>query len=543
MKNDVAEIAEVHLVDDSAEFFAPVASDLVDGLVGQYQSMRARVERLGAMVDNETAGALQYFFDGNCHRERYMPSVGSVFQLPGAIAALNAGYWSKALSLTDVLDYMPQARRDEWNKTITEQTAPDFIESTVRDTLAGLLSMRSQFLAERVDGIFRVLSSDHVTNVPEGFSRRMIIAYAINSYGMPDHSRAGYINDLRAVVAKFMGRDEPKWRSTDDVLRTARHNHGEWLTLDGGALRIRVYKVGTAHLEVHPEMAYRLNQVLAHLHPLAIPAEFRTKPKKRVKEFQMMGKPLSFEVLAVLAAMRPMTERVSERPDRHRQIPNSLRFDHAEQSRAARSQAEDVLKAIGGVPQGKGLTYYLFDYNPGEVLGRIVASGCIPDQQSHQFYPTPAGLAEKVVEMADIGPEHTVLEPSAGQGGLADLLPKEQTTCVEIAALHCQILRAKGYVVHEADFLAWADLHWTGGLGFDRIVMNPPFSEGRARAHTEAAYTLLKPGGVLVAILPAGMRGKDFLPGCEWSHLHENQFAGTSVDVVLLRVQKPGVNA
>lgn len=534
----MSEIAEVHLVDDSAEFFAPVASDLVDGLVGQYQSMRARVERLGAMVDDETAGALQYFFDGNCRRERYMPSVGSVFQLPGAIAALNAGYWSKALSLTDVLDYMPQARRDEWNKTITEQTAPDFIESTVRDTLAGLLSMRSQFLAERVDGIFRVLSSDHVTNVPEGFSRRMIIAYAINSYGMPDHSRAGYINDLRAVVAKFMGRDEPKWRSTDDVLRTARGTPGEWLTLDGGALRIRVYKVGTAHLEVHPEMAYRLNQVLAHLHPLAIPAEFRTKPKKRAKEFQMMGKPLPFEVLAVLAAMRPMTEQISEWPARYRPLPNALRFDHSDEPKAARRQADEVLKAIGGVPQGKGLSYYQFDYHPGEVLGRIVASGCIPDQQSHQFYPTPGGLAEKLVAMADIGPEHTVLEPSAGQGGLADLLPKEQTTCVEIAALHCQILRAKGYVVHEADFLAWADLHWTGGLGFDRIVMNPPFSEGRARAHTEAAYTLLKPGGVLVAILPAGMRGKDFLPGCEWSHLHENQFAGTSVDVVLVRVQK-----
>ena len=35
-------------------------------------------------------------------------------------------YWDKALKLTDVLDCMPQARRDEWSKQIREMTAPEF---------------------------------------------------------------------------------------------------------------------------------------------------------------------------------------------------------------------------------------------------------------------------------------------------------------------------------------------------------------------------------------------------------------------------------
>ena len=130
-----------------------------------------------------------------------------------------------------------------------------------------------------------------------------------------------------------------------------------------------------------------------------------------------------------------------------------------------------------------------------------------------------------------------MLEPSAGQGGLADLLPKERTLCIEVAALNCKVLEAKGHRVAQADFINFAE---STGSRFDRIVMNPPFSDGRAEAHTRAAASLLRPGGRLVAILPSGMRGKD-IPGftCTWSAPMSGQFPGVSVDVVILRADRP----
>jgi 16S rRNA G1207 methylase RsmC len=90
--------------------------------------------------------------------------------------------------------------------------------------------------------------------------------------------------------------------------------------------------------------------------------------------------------------------------------------------------------------------------------------------------------------------------------------------------------------VHEADFIKWADDAQRQGRRWDRIVMNPPFSDGRAQAHIEAAAQLLAPGGRLVAVLPAGVRGKEVLPGLrhEWSGPHHNAFAGTSVSVAIL---------
>ena len=527
------------------EFFAPSSTDMVDGLVGQYRQARERIAAVAQFAEGDTCKAvIDYFLSGNANEDRgrlsMQTSAAQMFQEDGAVAALNAAYWSKALNLTDVYDAMPQARREEWNKVIREQTAPEFEETVVRDTLVGLLNSRAKFLAERVDGIFRALSGEHVTNSPGAFRNRMIVANLVTSYGTTAWERVGFINDLRCVIAKFMGREEPKWDASSSVVDFARRERrGEWVTLDGGALRLRAYKCGTAHLEVHPDMAWRLNCVLAHLHPLAIPPEFRAKPKKQSKSFVMMGRPLPFAVVALLASMEKayvFTENTG--PDawrnkyRRSEIKNAVQFRSGAVS-PARKEAERVLAYLGGVKVNneRGGEYFEFDFHPGDAIKEVAASGCLPDQKAHQYYPTPEGLAQVAVDMAQIGPHHECLEPSAGTGSLADLMPKTVTTCVEISPLHCKVLEAKGFNVAQSDFLKWESAY-----KFDRIVMNPPFSEGRWQAHLERASSLLAKDGRLVAILPASAKGKDVLPGwdLEWSRVFDNEFAGASVSVVIL---------
>ena len=39
---------------------------------------------------------------------------------------------------------------------------------------------------------------------------------------------------------------------------------------------------------------------------------------------------------------------------------------------------------------------------------------------------------------------------------------------------------------------------------YDRIVMNPPFERGQDAEHVRRAYSFLKPGGILVAIVSTG---------------------------------------
>lgn len=123
-----------------------------------------------------------------------------------------------------------------------------------------------------------------------------------------------------------------------------------------------------------------------------------------------------------------------------------------------------------------------------------------------EWFNTPDSAAKRVVMKADLSPSHKILEPSAGLGHLADAavslgIPKDQIDCVEIASQLAEGLKLKGYnVVHQADFLSY-----TKG-GYDRIIMNPPFSGDKDIEHVMHAFKLLAPGGRLVAIV-SGMTG------------------------------------
>lgn len=558
------------LVEDTTDFFAPVSADVVDGLIGGYQAERQRIEYLHEMMTGGGySGALWHFMEANSSDQGryYTTNIENLMKLEPAIASLNASYWGRALALTDVYDCMPQKRRQEWSDQIRNPMGkkaerryradgegdeerwaihplPEFEEASVRSTLNDLLLARSQFFAERVDGIFRALSGNHVTNQPQGFGIRFIVANMLTSYDSINYDRAGYLNDLRCVIAKFMGREEPRHGDTGPLLEIFRRRTGDWHEVDGGTIRMKMYKKGTCHIQVHPDMAWRLNAVLASLYPLAIPASFRTKPKARAKSHKLFGRPLPFSVLNMLNGMRSepctptRTDRWSEPRPPLTDCKWALQFDYGNRSAVVQEEAEKVLAMIGGVRRNKNShVWFEFDFYARPVLDDIVISGCIPDQKAHQFYPTPVDLGAQLIELADIGPTDRCAEPQAGVGGLADLMPKDRTRCIEVSELHCNVLRAKGFDVTQADFLEWAE---TTSERFDRIVMNPPFSEGRWQSHTKAAGRLVADNGNLTAILPASAKGKDLLPGFdhEWSSVIDNAFAGASVSVVMLKATK-----
>jgi hypothetical protein len=523
-------------------FHAPSTDGALDHLLSFRESIVERIHAIAGFTDSART-ALGFFLEGakvhahSCDRYGVVTDANELLNEERAIAALDAHLWKKAMDLTDVYDCMPQARRDEWNEQIQNHKTPPFTKENVAATFDFLLSSRSKFFAERVDGIFQSLSRRHVTNQPEGFGKRMILSHVLSEFGKsPDYRRAGTINDLRCVIARFMGRDEPAYAESDRVIRIASEQPGKWTTIDGGALRLRVYTGAcTGHLEVHPDMAWRLNAVLASLHPAAIPSQFREAPTRKTREFKLMQRPLPFAVLSLLRCLVPESQ-WAEDPKRCGglqkvgQDERKLVLSYSEKpDKAQRKRLDEVLSAIGGVDEGDG---WRFDYNPREVLDEILCSGCIPDEVSHQYYPTPDDIARAAIEAAQIGPDDECLEPSAGLGAIADLLPAGKTQCVEINAIHCTALRAKGHEVVEADFLAW-----NPRVTFDRIVMNPPYSEGRWQAHLEHAASLLEPGGRLVAILPESARKRRLLPNMEthWGEVY--RFPGTSISVSILVAQ------
>jgi hypothetical protein len=117
------------------------------------------------------------------------------------------------------------------------------------------------------------------------------------------------------------------------------------------------------------------------------------------------------------------------------------------------------------------------------------------------YFPTPWPVIERLLHEAGISAEHTVLEPSAGAGHIADAIresvPGVVLTVIEQQQRLVHILELKGYAPIWGDCTEHTDT-------YDRIVMNPPFEAGQDIAHVQHAYKLLNPGGRLVAVMSEG---------------------------------------
>lgn len=120
------------------------------------------------------------------------------------------------------------------------------------------------------------------------------------------------------------------------------------------------------------------------------------------------------------------------------------------------------------------------------------------------FWSTQRKLAERMVELADIRPGQRVLEPSAGKGNIADairsLCPESIIDVAERNHTLRQILELKGYRVIGDDCIEIMPDEYR----YDRALLNPPFEAGQDMAHAMHCYSLLNPGGRLVAIVGAG---------------------------------------
>lgn len=437
-----------------------------------------------------------------------------------------AEYWRKVTDMTGALLIMPAERRDQWRSQFTlglqkvmkrdrggferqvEEFVgvPEFTADTVIPTMTSLLNDRHKYLAERVYGLFKALSPTHKTNKTYGFSEKLIISYCVtdfwNSSVSLNYHKADVIDDLRVMLHFFAHKEFITLNSCSEMLSAAYRAHncetGQWMNVDGNLMRVKIFKNGNAHFEIHPDVAWKLNEVLAYSMPAAIPAPCRKAPTtKAPKEFGYIQKTVSTKTRMVI------------RDRRHNSANETWYFSDSSLQKTEKQDLERTLSFIGGVKVGGS---WKFPYEPSTTFDSIVSLGVIPEVKSHQFYPTPASIAQYVAQILKCQPTDQILDPDAGRGDLVAFLdvPEENITSVEISPLFCDILGAKGFNVYNKDFLAWSKEFITAP-GYDKIAINPPYSEGRAKEHTLAALNHLNEKGIMAAVLPAGYKPEEWI--------------------------------
>lgn len=118
-------------------------------------------------------------------------------------------------------------------------------------------------------------------------------------------------------------------------------------------------------------------------------------------------------------------------------------------------------------------------------------------QKEYQYFATPDSLCDKLVNMAELSINNTVLEPSAGQGSIIKAIHRKisiNVDCYELMEINRNFLDFPNVNLVGDDFLL------DNGKRYDRIIANPPFSKNRDIIHILEMYNRLNNNGILVSL-------------------------------------------
>ncbi|MFI2349752.1 methyltransferase [Streptomyces sp. NPDC019443] len=163
-----------------------------------------------------------------------------------------------------------------------------------------------------------------------------------------------------------------------------------------------------------------------------------------------------------------------------------------------------VLELAGG-KWNRAAKAHLFDGDAADAIEQVILTGqVVSTKQQFGYFPTPAPIVQQLIELADLKPGMTVLEPSAGQGAIASAAAATGAVvdCIELQESNATVIFDAEYanLILVRDFLTTDP-----GTGYDRVVMNPPFAKQDDIRHVLHAWQFLKPGGRLVAVMSNGV--------------------------------------
>lgn len=155
-----------------------------------------------------------------------------------------------------------------------------------------------------------------------------------------------------------------------------------------------------------------------------------------------------------------------------------------------------------------------------------------------ECHVTPQPIAGRMADYLNLSDGISLLEPQCGTGNLIaaviDTGYQVQITAVERFVTLYQSARAR-FKSEPIEFSNECFLEFAAVQHrcYDRIIMNPPFRE--TKKHVEAAYSLLKEGGILIALVPVTFQHSN---AYEIERLDQGTFLAAKVHTKLIELIK-----
>lgn len=214
-------------------------------------------------------------------------------------------------------------------------------------------------------------------------------------------------------------------------------------------------------------------------------------------------------------------------------------------------EVKKSLELIGGKWKGGKTQAFVFKENPTDYLSQLCQGEKINLKKEFQFFATPPAIADWLVELAEIKPEYSILEPSAGQGAIINavhkVFPDKSVDCFELMDLNRSFLeKLSNTNIIGSDFITEHKEHL-----YDCIIANPPFSKNQDIDHVYEMYGCLSDTGRIVSIMSnhwrntSGKKEKTFQQfiediGADVKDIEEGAFkeSGTGISACIIVIDK-----
>lgn len=438
---------------------------------------------------------------------------------------LKRNYWLEVYNRSNLSDIISSKEQTKILKNLDDVNIPEFTRENIESTIESWIGNAYRLFSEKVDSIFERLSGDHITNQPHGFTKKIIyknlVSYTwftstFNMYMFSDYG-LDVIHDLRTAIQVLYKLPISTKHDTKLILQTI-NERNEYTSFDHGAFKVKIFKNGNAHIELHPHVAILLNCELAKLYPTAIPPKHRTSTPE-IKEYNFEYRHLSEKLKTSLrefvmySKMYPVNGTYEIKFSRRHYVDNFTK---------------EVLDFIG-IEQIEEHVLYKCDFNPIEAIRHVIVNGTV-EYKSNQYYPTPDNIVNDIVYHVGDVSDKKILEPSAGRGNIANRF--EDIHCIDKEELNTIILKNKHKNVVHGDFLFY-DVKKESDK-YDIIVMNPPYNKKQWFTHVDHALKLLKTDGIIYAVLPSGKT--ESFENCELLETYHNEFEKTGITTCLYKI-------
>ena len=486
-------------------------SELIDAMSVIFDSNK--IDLLWLYLEKMSNSNLNDYHNG-------IPSISSVKKYltnDNILKTLDKEYWTIVIHESKILNYVSSSVKEEFSKSLKNFNMPEFNQNNVETTIRGLIKDLPSLFKQRLEDAFNVLSKEHKTNSSNMFNKRMVfkIANYNNNYIFSSDflsRRCDAIDDICSTINQLLGYEQVEYNFTKGkAYQIANSNKfGQWIKLNEN-VAIKLFKVGTAHLEIRPEIADLLNSIIANgTIPNMSDDWYQKNKNEKQKEFHDMT-----EVLLSKKVIDEISKTLAS-------LQNNSKVLLSKDTIEVLSYIDSNFEYVDGIPK--------FSYDVTSVLKHLFEFKTIPEYKSYQYYPTPNEIVDEIQKYVPI--TGNILEPSAGTGNLIFGLNKEKITCIELSKFHNIILKAKGFNSVEMDFLTY-----NTDEKYDCIVMNPPYSKNRALLHVNHAVKLLSENGYILAVLPTG-KVNDIQYSYEVIEKFNSVFDKTNIHTSLVKIFK-----